>query len=475
MPTLIAFYVLALGAAIVWVVYRDFRRGEVELVSVRNLALLGFLYFQVWSVFLPLTTGETLFYRIDHMATTGLIYAAMATVFLIVFFYSYRRGWIVNWLARKTPVARREPAEAILWVAAFALAPIAVGMKLSATVPLIGILLAYASDSIAAMSAGIAGWIWARRPMNLLAAAMMSVLFVVNSIIATIGVFGRRPLIGVGLCMLWCMYFAAWRYQPFRRWLPKICIIGMVPLIAMIAYSSIRAKQGVTDSVGSLVGELQRSSDILGMAKEMTFVDTGPISLWLIETHPERFEPRPLFSLYYTFLNPVPRQWWREKPWPLGLELTRMASIRNVSEEANLGPGIIGHAAAEGGWYALIIYAILGALMLRYVDQLAGKALRNPLIMAPLGSSLGQVVALPRGEASLFTFIFIYGTSITFVIMLVFSWLTGSMRAPAAPMVANVEEEEQHEPEHVEAPADYSDYGDFSQYGEDEAEGEHAA
>ncbi len=455
----LSMYVVLLGAVITYRVYMQYARGEEELISARNFAVLGFLYFQIWSVLYPLMTGNMLHYRVDDMLTAGLIYVAMATVFVVIFGFIYKRGWIVSWLARKTPIPPSMPPEPVLWAVALALAPLAMLSKFAVSLPLVGLLTLYAGNSLAAMSAGIAAWIWARRMFNPAVALMAGALFLINSFTATIGEFGRRPLIGVAICMLWGMYFSVWRYQPLRRWLPTMAVLVTIPLIMLMVYSAVRMRHGASDTVDALMHGVQSSGDISKGFLSIFYSDTGAIGLWLIETHPDTFEPRPLFTLYYTFLNPVPRQWWPEKPYPLGMEITQMAGIRRVGENMNLGPGIIGHAAAEGGWYALVIYAILGALLLRYFDLLVKRAPRNPLIMLPLGSTLGQVVAMPRGETSLFTWIFVFGTGVTYMLMLMLAWMakTAGVGAGAAPISEYAEDPHAHGEDH-ELEHEYAEY-----------------
>ena len=67
---------------------------------------------------------------------------------------------------------------------------------------------------------------------------------------------------------------------------------------------------------------------------------------------------------------------------------------------------------------------LCGALLLRFFDTLVARGIRNPLIMLPLGSTLGQVLALARGESSVFTWIFVYGTTTTFGATILLVWLS---------------------------------------------------
>ena len=102
----------------------------------------------------------------------------------------------------------------------------------------------------------------------------------------------------------------------------------------------------------------------------------------------------------------VPRRWWPGKPIPLSMEIAREARLSRVNwNRLKLGPGVIGHAAAEGGWYALIIYALIAGLYFRFFDEIIRNNPDSPFVILAVGSALGQFLGLPRGSVPNFAFI----------------------------------------------------------------------
>jgi hypothetical protein len=85
-----------------------------------------------------------------------------------------------------------------------------------------------------------------------------------------------------------------------------------------------------------------------------------------------------------------------------------MAKIHGVNWGVlTLGPGIIGHAAAEGGFYAAIIYALALGLLMRFFDELVQLYPLSPFVVMLVGCNLGQILGAPRGETAAFLALYI--------------------------------------------------------------------
>ena len=85
----------------------------------------------------------------------------------------------------------------------------------------------------------------------------------------------------------------------------------------------------------------------------------------------------------------------------------------------SIGPGLLGHAAAEGGFYALIVYAAVFGLFVRYFDAILERAPTQPFIALPIGSSLGNLIGIPRGEAANFSYEFTVGVLGALIMLIV--------------------------------------------------------
>jgi hypothetical protein len=95
--------------------------------------------------------------------------------------------------------------------------------------------------------------------------------------------------------------------------------------------------------------------------------------------------------------------------WPSKPEGMAVVVERQMRAQANLGIGIIGHGWAEGGWLGVLGYAAFFGFLAGAVDGLIKQRAWNPYFISAIGSCLGQLVAIPRGETSLFFLLVIAG------------------------------------------------------------------
>jgi hypothetical protein len=145
--------------------------------------------------------------------------------------------------------------------------------------------------------------------------------------------------------------------------------------------------------------------------------------MWIAERMQDGdFETRHLETITYLVTFPVPRAIWTGKPYPLSTymaDFSRRDGVRLGRTGVTNPAGIIGNAAYEGGFYALIIYAILAGLILRFFDQLLIEHDTQPMVILPLGCALGHMIGAARGETSVFMFNYIWTTLSCMFIMLV--------------------------------------------------------
>jgi len=131
----------------------------------------------------------------------------------------------------------------------------------------------------------------------------------------------------------------------------------------------------------------------------------GLNSMWLIENYPQSFPYQPFGTLVYIFVNPIPRDFWPDKPEALGRTAVFQANAdRKRLANYTIGPGLMGHIAADNPWLTMIPYAVLLGLFFRYLDEMVRLHPTNPFVVLPVGVALGQFIGLPRGDAGLFMF-----------------------------------------------------------------------
>ena len=86
---------LVLAALVAQVIIVQGARRTVDLLSIRNVFLVGFIIFQLVSGGLSQignTYGDV---HVNEPAETGLIYLLFTVIFLVAFWVAYNRGWFV--------------------------------------------------------------------------------------------------------------------------------------------------------------------------------------------------------------------------------------------------------------------------------------------------------------------------------------------------------------------------------------------
>jgi hypothetical protein len=446
---LISVYLLAIAVWLIYVMIRDHARGTCELVSIRNVAILGFILFQLTSPARAMITGDYGRRPVEDPIAAGLEFAVMVTVFLPLFFWAYRKGWFVDWLASKMPEQRGTPGLPGMLALSVVATLVAVPLRLNVPIPLVGVVAGHVSTGMASLACGIVGWVWGRRLLNP-ALVIFSILIVcANALTVMTGAFGRRGLVAVAAAMLWGMYYSAWRHMAMAALMQRLALLSIAPLVFIAMFSSVRASGQQRSAIGHLreIASGARLVDGLDMLAQGQ--DCGAISMWLIETHPEDFEHRHLMTIKWFFIYPVPRAMWPDKPTPISVDWKKMANVTTVGKDHNIGPGIIGSAAAEGGWYALIIYGIISGLFLRFFDATVAHRWYSPLIILSMGTFLGQVLAMPRGETASFAAVSVM--TVGGVLVLVFLTTRFLESTGLVPMIELHEwEEDEEDPSELE-------------------------
>lgn len=408
MMLLNAIYLFTLSALLVFIMIRQHVKGTRDLLSIRNLAILGFVIFQLTSTALRLYWGRFERYPIYKPEGTALQLSAMATVFLIITWLVYSRGWIAVPVARRIPAPHTAPSGGTMLTAAFFLTVIAAGLCFGVRYPLIGTVANLIGVGFAAIAAGLVGWVWCRQLINPALILIGSFIVLCNLGNVMMGSFGRRGLVAVGAGLIWGMYYSKWRYLPTRSMLFRLSVISVVPIIVLALFTSARDPGERQRTTMQHVQAMASGHIGQGILQLLDGQNTGGSTCWVIENYPERFNYRHLMTPYYFLVYPVPRSWWLDKPMPLSKHIAKQARIEGVNwEDITLPAGIIGAAAAEGGWYALVIYAILGGILLRLVDETITLNANSPLIVLACGSALGQVMGLARGETSVFAWMMV--------------------------------------------------------------------
>ena len=402
------------------VVVRDNQRRRTALFSFRNVFLAGYLYFQSFGFFSWIldknSNGWWGAVVSDRNYQSSIMYGLMLNGFLLVFLIVYRQFPIK--LKQQKLVSRSLQTPSYLMRLAVVMT------VLSLTVWLMGQfaardLLRHMSSGIGVTATGLATWALAYRIRNPVFIAMVAVIALL-SLAPHLTDYGRRGIVYVAGVIAWVLFYrVTFKFNPARVFIVTI-LVGFPMLIVLAAFSEARVKR--PDSTADAINYMMEADINKGMRRLATFQGAAPISIWCLENFPKPYDYRHCYTAKASVWFFVPRSIWPEKPPGLGVSIPRMAGMRGVGG-LNVGAGLIGHACAEGGWYALILYAILLAIFLKWMDTLVLRR-PSPLYQIPLASALGELFATARGEVNYFIDIMIISIITGFIVLKIVHYLS---------------------------------------------------
>ncbi|MEL6499343.1 MAG: hypothetical protein AAFZ67_00765 [Planctomycetota bacterium] len=406
---------LGLSLALVIYVIADYLRGRSELVSIRNVAVGGFVLFQTLSAALWLIDDKyDLRYFLLEPGATGIKFAVAATVFAVVALSVYRSGFIARPIARLVPKPNVVPADVTMLLTAVVLTVSAAVFRFAVLIPYVAVLASILGTAVAGASAGLAGWLIGRNLRNPIIWVLAGAVIVANLGIAVSGTYGRRTIISIGLGVAFGLYYSRLRYESPRRTVAML-LLAAVPLVMFLAaYTSVRGGDNRRAGALQVARNVFSAGNIKAGLEDADGQGTGGVSLWLMEFFGEdgQREPDTLRAFQYFILFPAPRAIFPFKPNPLSLDIPAYANLEGVNIGGlTIGPGIIGHSFADGGWLVLLFYASFGGVVLRFGDEIIRRSPHAPFVVLPMGSMLGEMMGVPRGESSAMLFQFVFGTA----------------------------------------------------------------
>ncbi|GAB4109201.1 MAG: hypothetical protein Kow00105_17700 [Phycisphaeraceae bacterium] len=312
------------------------------------------------------------------------------------------------------------------------LALLAIPLRFSVVIPLIGALTVAASFGFIATSASLVGWAVSRNVMNPVYWVFGIAIVSIDLITSIINQFGRRPMLAVLLAVLWGAYYARIRFLSAAKGLAVLACLIIPPFLLLSVYTAVRTQEFREMGALQIIQELMNPADmdiVEGIYDTLAGQTTGAAALWTIENYPEPYARRHLFSLGYLFVANIPRALWPEKPVVFSGHIAYQANIQGanvnralyVDEGVTLPPGVIAYAEAEGGLYAVIIYAIFFAVSLRFLQNLGSLHPHNAFVFGIIGASLGNLTGLARGDISLFYNMMILSMGCSYLALYVFT------------------------------------------------------
>jgi len=421
MNGLVVLLLYALALALIGMMLVQGLSRRVDLLSIRNLYLASFIIYQIASPASALSTGNFSGFQIADATSLGKLFLLYAYAFTAVYLLSYHRLHLSDWLTKKFSGISADVPDSLLTGLAIATVLIALPLRfLGARIALLGGLSSSVSFSMAAIACAIAGWVWGHRRFNFAVIAMAAVIFAVSLVIAMYGSYSRRPLLGILMGFCWGAYYRWARHISPKQLLIKTAPLVLGGMLVLSAFTAIRSHKSSALDVREVIRKMAGADVKTGAKDVLGGQSCGAASLWALEQYPDYLEPKPLFSLQYMFYYYVPRKLWPEKPDVLSNHVASLANIKGVNQTGiTIPPGVIGYAAAEGGFYALIIYAIFFGQFSRFFDDFVRRNPGNAFIILPIGSAIGQFLGLARGDIAVMTNMIVVGFVSTFLLMLI--------------------------------------------------------
>lgn len=461
---------VAISLALVAYVVLDYVRGNSELLSIRNVAIGGFVLFQTASAALWLIDDNyNVKYFLLDPGMVGVKFAFACIVFIVAALVVYNTGPGAKQLAGLVPKPKIVPTDTAMWATAIVLAISAGVFRFAVFIPYVNILAEMMGTAVAGTSAGLVGWLIGRNLLNPIVWLFAIALITVNLAIALTGEFGRRTIVTVGLGVAFGLYYGRLRYERPGKTV-ALLVASIIPLVIFLAaYSSIRGGENRRASFAQFVTAMISGGSIKDGLRDIDGQGTGGVSMWLME----HFGPNgqrqteDLRAFRYFILFPLPRAYFPFKPEPLSLDIPRYANTQFVTQGSlTIGPGIIGHAFADGGWWVVVFYAGVGGLIIRFSDEIIRRSPHAPFVVLPMGSMLGEIMGVPRGESSAMMFKFVFGTVSCYVFVAaigkMLEYIGYAERGDADARAFEAGDGDDDDDPY----ADYADYGE--DYGEDE-------
>ena len=396
----------ALGLSLIWGPHFRY----LGLANLRNIFILGFIYFQFYGVIWPLWNNNFGEYLVVTPDRTAGRFVAYSLLFLGTFFWVYNATFKKRVQSPKPPAFRANPGGTSLVLIALSLGVLAYIGRFSGFIPVIGPMLNHVLTGCAAATCCLAIYVVVRYPHQLpLVVASFGVILlgIFNSIVAD---FSRRNLVGIAAACMWGLYFVKpAAFKSFKLW----AIVGPLLILSITvvgAFSEVRNDRGLRGQGAARIQGIIDSMSVNAFTSLFALPDTGIATLWLIDSRYDAFPYDHLFMGRYIVLHVVPRAWLPDKAEPLSRRIPIEAEKRGVALGLHtVGPGIIGHAAADGGFYAAVVYGVLMGWVIAMLDGILARNIRSPLAVATMGNTIGHMLGLARGESSIFLGLILIG------------------------------------------------------------------
>ncbi len=408
MTLLAAIYCVLMILVVAISLYRGSQRRDLGFINLRMFFLVGMVYYQFYAFIFPMLTDDYGPYVVVDTTRVGAIFIWLSFLFMVSFYWSYEVAY------RKTAGSNQRPmffgqANAVFFLGvALLLAIVSIMLRFSGFIPVIGPLLNHVCIAASAASAAVVFYVFGKSLLNPFIVLGGTAIALIDGLNAIMTAFGRRPLVGVlGACLAGLYYAHLVEGRTKAAWM-KIIPVLAVGMVVLTAFSALRNERDIEGA--ERLSYMARFMSVENLLEPFHGPDTGLATAFLIDSRPDDIAHSPLFAARYFFLHFVPRGIYEDKPDPQSLRIPMENKTKGVAHGTHtVGPGIVGHAAADGGWYAALFYGVAIGVILGILDAWMAVGTTSPLGVAVYMCSLGQTFALSRGESSIFLGIILLG------------------------------------------------------------------
>ena len=379
-------------------VIKEHHAGKCSVCSFKNIFLAGICFFQCYALawWILVMRGEAdMIWRQSLSVRSAFVYTVYLILFLFLFYQAYLRfNPKLNFVRIAIPPMTTSKLKML--VAAIILSTLGYSLGLLEIGGPFGILVTYLAMYGLVASTGLIAWIWASAPKNPIYILTLILSVFMNIIPQLSFGSGRRSTLSIFIIIAWVYFYRQLKNSSIPAIIIKVLPILIIAILTISMMNTVRHTifKDTDHSVSQILNEAKHSR--LDFSQTLQPPDSAVASVNILE-NVDSYGVRPLFSFRHFFQHYIPRAWWPSKPNGLGLIMPNYAGLDRWGD-FNIGPGLVGHIVAEGGWYALIVYAISIAMLMKSLDVVFLKYSENPYFVIAMSCSLADWFAAPRGE-----------------------------------------------------------------------------
>jgi len=414
----------------------NLRTGRYELLSWRNIFLMGFAQFYGFGTYLTFSHGFGSDVYVAGSEGQLKLFVAIP-LFLTTLIISLRVGGRWRGFGKMIPKLQLPITDAGILAASVAVIAAALAMSVLPMGSYIALVIVQFKVGLAGTAAALATYYLIARRFNPIAWGLFIAVMGAAGLVAMVGEVGRRGLLGVMMAVAWMWWYYSLKHNKFGSKVLKLGAIGAGIFTLVLFYASFRGEASGGDGGFSLSTRLQQVQRFArnpfvqrGSLLNMIGSDAPSDTMYIMERYPQSYPYEYLHGARFFLTNPIPRSIWADKPEGLGKMVQNQ-----VGTAANLGVGFLGHGWAEGGFLGIMSYGVFFGLLIGAMDRLIRERSWNPYFVAAIGANLGNVFGLPRGETSLFLLNVVAGFVGTTGVLVAIRMVLGPFMATGRPLL----------------------------------------